>query len=183
MGKLKEINRYVSSTLDKIPGIRADLVRLDNNWQEWKFGQFAEALRQWTERNPIIHERRPLVMAKWIDYSALCNMEIKLRCVYIVIKNSINQFNVKLSLIQISNEKSSVRKKICFNCTGEKQSEQTCRICNRKDHTFICDRDTGLLLTTNKNKASVTYPVVLIKVDGVTCRALLDTASGSSQLT
>ena len=60
MGKLKESNRYVRSTLDKIPGIRADLVRLDNNWQEWKFGQFAEALRQWTERNPIIHERRPL---------------------------------------------------------------------------------------------------------------------------
>ena len=35
-------------------------------------------------------------------------------------------------------------------------------------------------MTTTKNKASVTYPAVLIKVDGITCRALLDTASGSS---
>ena len=46
MGKLKETNGYVRSTLEKLPGIRADLVRRDNDWQEWKLGQFAEALRQ-----------------------------------------------------------------------------------------------------------------------------------------
>ena len=34
LGKLKEINGYVRSTLDKLPGIRADLVRLDDSWQE-----------------------------------------------------------------------------------------------------------------------------------------------------
>ena len=44
MGKLKEINGYVRSTLDKLIGIRADLVRLDNDLQEWKFGQFAKCL-------------------------------------------------------------------------------------------------------------------------------------------
>ena len=78
-------------------------------------------------------------------------------------------------------------KKLCFNCTGEKhrasecKSEQTCRICNRKHHTSICDKDKVLLLTTNENKASVTYLVLLIKVDGIiTYRSLLDTASGSS---
>ena len=35
-------------------------------------------------------------------------------------------------------------------------------------------------MTTNENKASVTYPVVLIKVDRITCRAFLDNASGNS---
>ena len=45
MGKLKGTSGYVRSTLEKLPEIRADLVRLDNDWQEWKFGQFAEALR------------------------------------------------------------------------------------------------------------------------------------------
>ena len=58
MGKLREINGYVRSTLDKLPGTRADLARLEIDWQEWK--QFAEALRQWTERNPISHERKTL---------------------------------------------------------------------------------------------------------------------------
>ena len=64
MGKLKEINGYVRSALDKLPGIRADLVRLDIDWQECKFWQFAEALRQWAERNPISHERKPLDNSK-----------------------------------------------------------------------------------------------------------------------
>ena len=46
-------------TLDKLIGIRADLVRTDDNWQEWKFTHLEEALRKWTERNPLPmdHER------------------------------------------------------------------------------------------------------------------------------
>ena len=64
MGKVKEINGYLRSILDKLPGIRVDLVRLGNGWQEWKFGRSAEALRQWTERNPISHERKPLDNSK-----------------------------------------------------------------------------------------------------------------------
>ena len=33
MGKLKEINGYVRFTLDKLCGIRADLMRTDDNWE------------------------------------------------------------------------------------------------------------------------------------------------------
>ena len=52
MKKLKDIKGYVRLTLDKLPGIRADLVRLDDNWQEWDFCQLVDSLRRWTERNP-----------------------------------------------------------------------------------------------------------------------------------
>ena len=45
MGKIKEINGYVRVTLDKLPGIRADVVRLDDNSQDWGFSQMLEALR------------------------------------------------------------------------------------------------------------------------------------------
>ena len=37
MGKLKEINGYVRLTLDKLHGIRADLVRTDDDWQTGSF--------------------------------------------------------------------------------------------------------------------------------------------------
>ena len=53
MGKLSEINGYVRITIDKLPYIRADLVRNDENWQDWKFPDLVQALRQWTERNPM----------------------------------------------------------------------------------------------------------------------------------
>ena len=54
MNKLKDINGCVKITLDKLPDIRADLVRLDDDWQDWGFTQLVEALRKWTERNPKI---------------------------------------------------------------------------------------------------------------------------------
>ena len=55
MGKIKEINGYVRVSLDKLPSIRADLVRLhiDDKWQEWGFPQMLEALRKWCNRNPL----------------------------------------------------------------------------------------------------------------------------------
>ena len=42
MGKLKEVKGFVRSTLDKLPGI--DLVRSDDDWQEWGFSEMVEAL-------------------------------------------------------------------------------------------------------------------------------------------
>ena len=53
LGTIKEINGYVRVTLDKLPDIRADLVRLDEDWQDWGFSQMIEALRKWCERNPV----------------------------------------------------------------------------------------------------------------------------------
>ena len=52
MKKLKDIKGFVRLTLDKLPGIRVDLIRLDDNWQEWGFWQLVDSLRRWTERNP-----------------------------------------------------------------------------------------------------------------------------------
>ena len=54
MRKLNAIKGYVRNTLDKLPRIRADLVRLDDSWQDWGFCELVETLRKWTERNPKI---------------------------------------------------------------------------------------------------------------------------------
>ena len=81
-------------------------------------------------------------------------------------------------------------KKLCFNCTGAKHravechNAKTCLKCKNKHHTSICDKladskSEPMLVTTETN---VTYPVVIIKVNGVKCRALLDTGSGSSYI-
>ena len=59
LGKLTEINGYVKMSIDKLQGIRGDLVRTDDNWREWGFPKFVEALRKWSETNPIPAEREP----------------------------------------------------------------------------------------------------------------------------
>ena len=81
-------------------------------------------------------------------------------------------------------------KKLCFNCRGAKhraaecRSVKTCLKCKNKHHMSICDKLTDsksepMLVTTETN---VTYPVAIIKVNGVKCRALLDTGPGSSYI-
>ena len=40
-------------TLDKLAGIRGDLVRTDTDWETWDFAKLSEALRLWGRRNPI----------------------------------------------------------------------------------------------------------------------------------
>jgi len=61
-----------------------------------------------------------------------------------------------------------------------------CQKCNKKHHTSICDsvqsaqRTEGLLTAHQRDKLEVVYPVVLVKVNGIKTRALLDTGAGSS---
>ena len=46
MHKLRDIKGYVRLILDEFPGIRADLVRLDDAWQEWGFPKFVKSLHK-----------------------------------------------------------------------------------------------------------------------------------------
>ena len=41
MDKLSEVDGYIRMTLNKLEGIRGDLVRTDEDWQEWKFDQLS----------------------------------------------------------------------------------------------------------------------------------------------
>ena len=45
-------------TIDKLDGIRGDLVRMDDDWQDWRFLELIEALRKWTVRNPTRKEEK-----------------------------------------------------------------------------------------------------------------------------
>ena len=51
--KLNEVNGYVRLTLNKLSGIRGDLVRTEPEWKKWSFTELVAALLAWTERNPI----------------------------------------------------------------------------------------------------------------------------------
>ena len=77
-------------------------------------------------------------------------------------------------------------KRLCFNCVAGKhraadcKSRQVCQNCGQRHHTSICDRRAQLLTATCSSHNAVMYPVVIVEVEGVKCRALLDTGAGSS---
>ena len=76
---------------------------------------------------------------------------------------------------------------MCFNCTGTKhraadcKSRSRCQKCGKRHHTSICTQG-GQLLTAAAagNKERVVYAIVKVNVEGILCRALLDTGAGSS---
>ena len=53
MGKLQNINGFVRHTLGKLSGIKSELVRSDDDWQEWTYVELVKALKKWTERNLV----------------------------------------------------------------------------------------------------------------------------------
>ena len=62
MKKLQQVKGNVMMMLDKLLGIRGDLVHTDANWESLNFIQLSKVLRQWTRRNPIdskVTERDP----------------------------------------------------------------------------------------------------------------------------
>ena len=182
MGKLQEITGYARMTLNKLEEIRADLIRLDDDWQEWGFPKLVEALTKWAERNPIHHEVREKI------FTATQGTYQKRQCVYC--GNSSHKSADCKKVERVSERRNILReKRLCFNCTGSGhrasscESKGSCRNCRGKHHTSVCDkaqREPEMLLTTGEH--NVVYPVVIMKVEGVTCRALLDTGAGSSYI-
>ena len=188
MGKLREMNGYVRMTLDKLPGIRADLVRTDDDWQGWGFSQFVEALRKWCERNPVQTDE-PNRSPRRDRVFQTSERDRRLRnCVYCD-KSDHRSTECSITTDVTERKKILSTKKLCFNCTGAKHraadchSKSKCQKCNGKHHTSICEQGMQQIMlatSTEVAKETVTYPVVVVKVNGIKCRALLDTGAGSS---
>ena len=47
------------ATLDKLKGIKADLVRGNEGWQEWSFDDLLKELKKWKDINPIEEKSEP----------------------------------------------------------------------------------------------------------------------------
>ena len=175
-------------TLDKLEGIRSDLVRTDDSWQEWKFPQLVEALRKWTERNPpkpeqdderINHRRK----SKSFNTR---QPEHKARpCVYCK-DTSHKSVDCKEVVTVADRRKFLGENQLCFNCTGSRHKAADCRSqtgclrCKKKHHTSICNGEQVKQMMVAKGDQRVIYPVVVVEAGGIKCRALLDTGAGSS---
>ena len=81
---------------------------------------------------------------------------------------------------------------MCFNCAlgshraPQCQSKTSCQHCQKRHHTSICDKahtdDTKEVVLTTNGVGEGVFPVVLLKVDGVITRTLIDTGAGSSYI-
>lgn len=126
MGKIKEISGYVRVTLDKLPGFRADLVRLDDNWHDWALPQMLEALCKWCDRNPLHSSdqsnksRDRFLNSRQEDYR-------QTPCVSCTSTSHKSVNCDKIASVE-DRKKHLSERRLCFNCTGTRHRAADCRV-------------------------------------------------------
>ena len=191
LGKLNKVNGNVALTIDKLPGIRGDLVRNDEDWQSWDFLQLCAALKSWTRRNPVesnsVESPPPKFDRQSLRAFNTRQQGIKPRaCVYCDETSHKSADCPRVSTLD-GRRKILAEKKLCFNCTGPRHraadcvSKMSCELCSRRHHTSICNdqRLKGESVMSSLGDDKVVYPVVVVKVGGIECRALLDSGASS----
>ena len=181
MKKLNQVDGNVSMTLNKLPAIRGDLVRTDPTWESWDFAKLAEALRQWTRRNPAsaTSERdaenrkrdRPSKLFQARDHKPRA-------CVYCgdVGHKATECHNVA---DKAERKQTLAKKKLCFNCAlgthraSECPSKTSCHQSHKRHHTSICDQASegnngrNAVLTASGSGEGM-FPVLTVKVKSLT---------------
>ena len=170
IGKLQNINGFVRHTLDKLSGIKPELVRSDDDWQEWTYVELVEALRKWTERNLLQNtekssENNPkrerfdqYPRRDKSEYNPKRDRVLHSKESTTIIKGCVycedDHRSAECQNISSTNERKKIlsERRLCFNCTGKKHSainytnKHSCQICNKKHHTSICDSGNQVIL-------------------------------------
>lgn len=185
LGKLDDVKGNVRATLDKLKGIKSELVRGNEGWQEWTFQDLLKELKKWKDINPIEEETVVRKKSRLYHSHESAGEAKERRCVYCE-DTQHKGTNCPKVVKREQRKKILAEKKLCFNCAGGQhraadcKSKITCQKCKKRHHTSICQESEQLLVAGGNTNMRVTHPVVIVEVEGVKCRALLDTGAGSS---
>ena len=188
LGKLQDVKGNVRCVIDKLKGIKSDLVRGQSGWQDWDFPQLVNALKLWKEINPVESSDDSKRKQPWASrhFQTRDHPIQPGGCVYCQSETHKSIDCERLKTVD-ERKKYLAKNRLCFNCTRSQhraadcKSRSTCQKCQRKHHTSICDQTNNPVLAASCNEnRSVCYPVVVVEINGVKCCALLDTGAGSS---
>lgn len=156
-------------------------------WEKWNFAQLSDAVRQWARRNPVDPNRENTQTQGSTKLLYPTHRE----CVYCVDVN--HKASTCNKMIKVADRKQILKKKrLCVNCAigsyraADCSSKSTYQHCGRRHHSSICDlqkrRDERENALTTNHSSEGAFPVLVIEVNGVKCRALIDFGSTSSYI-
>ncbi len=198
LGKLDSIEGATYYVLRKLELIKAELVtHVKTDWRDWAFKDLLESLKKWTETNVVNSKvtKRGKFGKDPSNYApggrAFGSRDHEIKCVYCESTEHRAKACDKV-LTPLERKKILAKKRLCFNCASGQHHANSCKsriLCQRcegRHHTSICENknpeeaNNGTSFTASLNKTSVIHPVVLIKINGQTFRALLDSGASHS---
>ena len=193
LGKLAETRGLAQTTLEKLSGIRNDLIGAAENFEEWGYEELIKALDIWMRKNPLNDSKSELPRFSKKVYATQQPSYDRKACVYC--EQSTHK-PVECPVICNVEERRKILmdKKLCFNCTRPNcrasrcSSNARCKRCNSKHHTSIHfeiastedNKDNKSRLLTANGTGEGLLPIIVVDVNGVLCRALVDSGAGSS---
>ena len=189
--KLDTIQGTVYYVMKKLEAVKAELVsHVQSDWRSWTFKELLEALRKWTETNDNVKGTSRKTKEKdSTSARAFNSREQEIRCIYC---NSADHKMSSCDKVVSPNERKRIlaKKRLCFNCANGLhaasacKSKISCQKCKKRHHTSICpeasEEQEERVLTTSVGRTSVVHPVVVVKINGIKFRALLDSGASHS---
>ncbi|XP_028411681.1 uncharacterized protein LOC114534438 [Dendronephthya gigantea] len=191
LGDGEKLSGFVMTTINKLPHIKADLVRADEDWEEWSMDVLLLNLQKWLRRNKVEdasnqkETRCKKPEGHWYQKSS---GPPKPHCVFCS-NNEYWSDQCKTVKRLADRKKFFAEKNLCFNCSrtghrGNQCRSRGCLKCKARHHTSPCDKNeddqenklvTGFTTLTEEKSLPAIVPV---KIKGQTLWAYLDTGSG-----
>ena len=185
------------STLKKLPHVKPDLVRVDDNWEEWEMEILINNLQAWLKRNkcedgqksPAYRGERRNKERSYYGGEG----KPKPKCIFCIEEHWSDE--CKTTVTQAQRKKFFVDKNLCFNCgrsghRGNQCRSHGCFKCGSKHHTRLCERNENLKPNTDGNRVLNGYsnssegkslpPIVPVEIKGEVMCAYLDTGSAKN---
>ena len=196
LGEGSILKGLVLPALNKLPNIKADLVRTDEGWEEWEMESLIKALQKWLKRNqpeagkdPGDRKRERHMFAQKGGGE---NQPPKAPVCIFGCKESHWGDSCPVYTTLEKRRQFFSEHRLCFNCGRQGHRENKCRgrgcyKCKARHHTSLCkteqkngDRNNGKMLTGfSPSKEEKSLPAIIpIKIKGTTFWAYLDSGSG-----
>ena len=148
-------------TLNKLPAIRSDLVRLDEHWKSWNFVQLVTSLESWIQRNPVTSTSYMGAAKKEKTYSTMGHDEDRVQqhgtrsCIYC----DKDHMPSECTAVKTLGERKQIlaKKKLCFNCAGARHQAS---VKASEDVQFV-DAGITLQFVTKTQMAKLKSPLTI----------------------
>jgi hypothetical protein len=185
LGEGDMLTGFVMTTVNKLPQVKPDLVRTDDDWENWDMAALIEEIRKWLGRHKV-DPGETRKEGAW--FASKGGKPLTPVCVFC--KKDHWGGDCKTVVTLEARKKFFVDNQLCFNCgrQGHRASKchsRGCVKCKARHHTSLCDQGnnarTPPVFTgyTSPVEGQTLPPMIPINIKGRTLWAYLD--SGSSR--